>query len=87
MANYYIEVETRAHAFLLQRRMESGGVQCEITYMPREIMTSLCNMGVRFDESELEPALALLRRSGLPGCRLYREDIKPNDISYTEVEI
>ena len=41
--------------------------------MPREIMTELCNMGVRFDESILINVLDVLRRSGIPSLKVFRE--------------
>lgn len=54
---YYVGLESRTHAFLLEHRMKSEGMKtCEITYMPREIMIDLCNIGVRFKENELPKA-------------------------------
>ncbi|OPZ90333.1 MAG: hypothetical protein BWY74_02362 [Firmicutes bacterium ADurb.Bin419] len=87
MTNYYVGLESRSHAFLLERRMKNDGIECEITFVPRDIMNDLCNMGVRFDESVLPKAISLLRRCGLPGCRLYKEVIRPDIINYYEVQI
>jgi len=65
---YYVGLESRTHAFLLEHRMKSEGMKtCEITYMPREIMIDLCNIGVRFKENELPKAIELLRRFNLQG--------------------
>lgn len=85
MTWYYVGLESRSHAFLLERRMKNEGIACEITYMPRDIMIDLCNMGVKFEEAELEKALGVLRRSGLPGCRLYVEYVQPDKFEYLEV--
>lgn len=87
MENYYVGLETRSHAFLLERRMKNEGIACEITYMPREIMTDLCNMGVRFKDSVLTEAINLLRYSGLPGLKLYREVTRPEGHYYYEVPL
>lgn len=84
MNNYYAAPETRSHAFLLERRLKDEGVMCEIAFMPRQIMTSLCNMGVRFDESQYFSAIPVLRRCGLPGCKLYKETIFPTHAVYSE---
>jgi len=84
---YYVALISRTHAFLLERRMKSDGILCELTYMPREIMYDLCNMGVRFEENVLTKALNELRRCGLPGCRLFKEVILPNQNQYFEVQI
>lgn len=86
MEYYYVGLESRSHAFLLERRMKDQGMTtCEITYMPRDIMIDLCNMGVRFRESELSHAIDILRRSGLPGCKLYREIVRPDRYYYHEI--
>lgn len=87
MSNYYVGLDSRSHAFLLERRMKNEGIKCEITFVPRDIMNDLCNMGVRFDESMLPRAVSMLRRCGLPGCRLYKETITPDGFYYHEVQI
>ena len=84
---YYVALISRSHAFLLERRLKNEGILCELTYMPREIMYDLCNMGVRFGEHELPKALNALRRCGLPGCRLFKEVILPDQNQYFEVEL
>lgn len=85
MTWYYVGLESRSHAFLLNDRMKNQGIVCEITYMPRDIMTDLCNMGVKFAEVELRRAEELLRRIGLPGCKLYIEITRPEGYYYYEV--
>lgn len=55
--------------------------------MPRDITKDLCNMGVKFDESQLPAAVDIIRRTGLPGCRLYKEIISPSSSKYIEVGI
>ncbi len=87
MTNYYVGLDSRSHAFLLERRMKNEGIECEITFVPREVMNDLCNMGVRFNESLLPEAISLLRRCGLPGCRLYKEIVKPEGFYYYEIQI
>ena len=73
MGYCYISVPARSQSFLVERRIKNEGLYCEITYMPREIMTELCNMGVRFDESILINVLDVLRRSGIPSLKVFRE--------------
>lgn len=85
MGYYYAALQSRSHAFLLERRMKDEGVECELSFMPRQIMTDLCSMGVRFEERELRGALRVLCRAGLPGCKLYRESTEPWGSAYTEV--
>lgn len=87
MEYYYTAVESRSHAFLLERRMKLENVICELVYMPRVLMTSLCNMGVRFDKSEYRRAVDVIRRAGLPGCRLYRELVTADGYEYYEEQI
>ncbi len=87
MTNYYVGLESRSHAFLLERRMKNEGIKCEISFVPREVMNDLCNMGIKFEENVLTMAVNLLRRCGLPGCRLYRETVMPYGFIYSEVQI
>lgn len=85
MDNYYTALQIRSHAFLLERRLKDGGVECELAFMPRTIMKELCNMGVRFGGTELQRAVSIIKRSGLPGCKLYREILSPSTSTYEEV--
>ena len=85
MINYYIVVESRSHAFLLEQRFKAEGIACEMAYMPRPIMKELCNLGIKFGEAEFPRAMAVLRKAGLPGCRLYREIVEPASFFYEEV--
>ena len=85
MSYCYTLLQSRSHAFILDQRMKNEGFGCELTYMPREIMKDLCNLGVRFDERELPKALNILRITGLPGCRLYREIVEPHQCIYEEI--
>ena len=87
MAYYYVALATRSQAFLLERRMKNEGVECELTFMPRTIMKDLCNMGVRFRENVLPGAVEMIRRSGLPTCRLYKEILHPGGAEYIEVKL
>lgn len=90
MINYYIVLESRSHAFLLERRMKDNGIKCEISFVPRNVVsekTSMCNMGIKFDECVLAEALGILRHCGLPGCRLYSETILPDNLVCNEVDI
>ncbi len=65
--------------------MKNAGIACELTYMPRELMSDLCNLGVRFDRRDLSGALSVIRTSGLPGCRLYYEIVEPHQCIYEEI--
>lgn len=87
MTNYYVAFSTRSQAFLLERRLKGEGIPCEIAYMPREVMTDLCNMGVKFSEIDKERALYVIRRAGIPGCRVYREIMLPHKSIYEQVNM
>ncbi|TYQ15540.1 UNVERIFIED_CONTAM: uncharacterized protein DUF3343 [Acetivibrio alkalicellulosi] len=87
MESYYAGVESRSHSFILERRMKDEGIVCEITYMPRQIMTDLCNLGVKFKDEYLNQAIDIIRHSGLPGCKLYREIVRPEGNYYYDVHI
>lgn len=87
MDYYYAGVEIRSHAFILERTMKDKGIKCEITYMPRELMTELCNLGVKFQHEHLEESTDLLRRLALPGCKVYKEVITPDRIYYYDIHI
>lgn len=88
MEYYYVGLESRTHAFLLEQRMKSEGMKtCEITYMPRDIMIDLCNMGLKFRDSELPQAIGVLRRFNLQGLKLYKEIVRPDRYYYHEISI
>jgi hypothetical protein len=87
MTNYYAALQAKSHAFLLQRRMEQHGIECEMAFLPRYIMKDLCNMGVKFSESSFSKALQVIKSSGLPSCRVYREEVFPKGCKYSEVNI
>lgn len=84
---YYTAVESRSHAFLLERRLKAEGVICDLSYMPRELMTDLCNLGVKFREGEFYKAIEVIYRSGLPGIRMYREIVEPDGFIYEVIDI
>lgn len=85
MAQYYALLQTRTHALILERRFTIEGVPCELTYMPREIMTDLCNLGIKFTENDYSRAMNVMRKSSLPSCRVYREHMSANGSSYEEI--
>lgn len=85
MGFYYTLLQSRSHAFILEQRMKNNGVRCELTYMPREIMKDLCNLGLKFTDEEFHQALGVIRRSGLPGCKLYKEFVSPEGSTFSEV--
>lgn len=86
MSYCYTMLQSRSHAILLENRLKNEGIKCELTYMPRDISTDLCNLGVKFSEQELPRAAVVIRSSGLSGCRLFRETIYPYGSEYTEIE-
>jgi len=86
MEYYYTALQSRTHAFLLERRMKSEGIVCDLAFMPRPIMMDLCNMGVKFDNHEFERAIGVIRRAGLPGCHVYKETTTPTDSTYEEID-
>lgn len=85
MTYYYVEVETRSHAFLLEQKLKMEGIECELTYMPREIVSGLCNMGVRFPEYEFIRAYDTIRYSGLPGWRIYKQLVHADGYKYEKI--
>ena len=87
MGYYYVALISRSQAFLLERRMKNEGIMCELTYMPRDIIIDLCNLGVRFHESVLPMALTVIKRSGLPGCKVYKEVISPDSARYLQLNM
>lgn len=84
---YYAATATRSQALLLERRMQLEGIQCEIAYMPRSIMTDLCNLGVKFPEHEFQRALYSIYKAALPNSRIYKEVIYPFGCEYIPVDI
>lgn len=85
MTFYYTVLQSRSHAFILERRMKEEGIPCELAYMPRQILRDLCNMGVKFAESDFGRATNIIRRSGLPGVKVFMETINPRESLYTEI--
>ncbi len=85
MRYYYVALGTRSHAFLLERRLKDEGIECELTYMPRELIIDLCNMGVRFEENEFHRAMNVIRYCGLPGCKVYKELMYPSQSAYQQI--
>lgn len=86
MPYFYTVHPTRSQAFLLERRLKDQGVICELSYMPREIMIDLCNLGVKFPESEFGRAINIIRRAGLPGSKVYKEVVNSSNSEYFKVE-
>jgi hypothetical protein len=84
MALCYVLVKTKSHAFHLESRFRQEGVQCELINMPRDIMSDLCTLGIRFTEADLAAALDVIGRCRLPGCKVFRE-VWSGGILYEEV--
>lgn len=87
MTNFYVAFQTRSQAFLLERRLKGEGIECELAFMPREIMRDLCNLGVKLTENEYKRAITIIRRAGIPGCKVYKELVYPNLYKYSEEDI
>lgn len=85
MERYFVLLQSRTHALVLANRFNTEGIPCELTYMPRELMQSLCNLGVIFRGEHYARARNVVNRSGLPGCKVYRETMTPNGSVYQEV--
>ncbi|NLK86313.1 MAG: DUF3343 domain-containing protein [Clostridiaceae bacterium] len=86
--NQYIAVpQSKTHAFLLAERLKNAGVTCSICYIPAQISNGPCSMGVRFSEKYFIICRRVIRESGLPGCRLYKEVINANASEYYEQTI
>jgi len=85
MAYYYVALQSKTHAFLLENRLMAERIQCEITYMPRQIMMDLCNLGVKVHENYLQQALQILKNCGLPGIKVYLEIITSDNSSYEKI--
>ena len=87
MIYYYTLLQSRAQAFLLERRLKSEGIECELSYMPKAIILDLCNMGVKFEEKVFTKAVSAIRRAAIPGSRLYKEIKYPDRCEYVEVSL
>lgn len=85
MTNYYAALQAKSHAFLLEQRMKQQGIECELAFMPREIMKDLCNMGVKFNEEVFHRAVQVIKNCGLPGCRIYMESVFSKGCKYSEI--
>ena len=86
MKQFYVALETKSQAFLLERRMEIAGVTSEMSFLPRDIMNDLCNMGLKIQPCHMDEAMEVLRMCGLPGFKVYEEQIFPNHSEYRELE-
>lgn len=87
MIYYYAALQTKSHAFLLEQRMKQQGIRCELAFVPREIMKDLCSMGVKFDEQAYEAAVQVIKNSGLPGCKLYRETVYASSSKFMQIPL
>jgi hypothetical protein len=85
VTQYYTLLQTRTHALILERRFSLEGIPCELTYMPREIMSDLCNLGIKFSQNDYPRAMKVITNSGLPGCIVYRELMSPYESNYEKV--
>jgi hypothetical protein len=85
MILYYTLVQSKSHAFLLESRFRQEGIQCELTNVPRNIVTDLCSLGIRFTDADPDAALDVVRRCRLPGCKVFREVRNGGGILYEEV--
>lgn len=81
----YTLVQTKTHAFLLESRFRQEGILCELTNMPRDIMSDMCNLGVRFSEADLDAAMDVIRKCRLPGCKVFRSGWGKSGSIYEEV--
>lgn len=87
MTYYYVILQSKSHAFILERRMKQQGMDCDLVFIPRPIMKELCNMGVRFDEYNFYRAVDSIRNCGLPGFRVYAETLHPDSAEYVELNL
>lgn len=85
MLFYYVVPQSKTHAFLLDRKLKETGIPCDLCYIPRPISTGVCNMGVKIAEKNYTDAVNVIRRSGLPGCRIYMETINADSSAYYEM--
>jgi hypothetical protein len=86
MTLYYTLLQSRTHALILGNKFALENIPYELTYIPRELSRDLCNLGVRFTENYYPQAITVIRRSGLPSCKLYREYVSPEGNSYQEID-
>lgn len=87
MVNYYVALQTKSHALLLEQRLKQQKIKCELAFMPRPIMNDLCSMGVKLREAVFNTALPVIRGCGLPGLRIYRETVNPKGSQYDEIKL
>lgn len=69
----YAVSPTRSHVLLLENRMKMNGIIYELTYLPRDIMSDMCTMGIKYPAYETERVNALFWGMRLSGYRFYRE--------------
>ena len=87
MGFYYTVLQSRSHAFILERRLKNEGIDCELVFIPKEITMDLCNMGVRFKDIDFGRVINVIKHAGLPECRVYLETVFPNHSQYLEIPI
>ena len=87
MVYYYAATLSKAHALHLDQKLKAAGIQCELSYIPRPVSAGVCNMGVKFSQHHFKDAIETIKASGLPGCKVYMEQINENNCSYFEVKI
>lgn len=87
MLYYYMAFQNKTQAFLLEERLKAQQIACDVTYIPREIMTELCSLGLRFPEGGLPRAAAVIRASGIRGFRLYLETPTPIGNHYQQIVV
>lgn len=87
MTQYYVTLQTKSHAFLLERRMKQMGIKCSLVFLPREIMKDLCSMGVSFYEDESRKAIEAVKNSGLPDFKVYKAITLQDSTKYMEIPL
>lgn len=85
MACFFVAFQTRTHAFIAENRLRNAGISCEITHLPGRIAADLCNVGVRVPQNCFQPALDVLKNSGINGYRLFREVQTQNGTGYAPI--
>lgn len=65
-------------------RVQENSVACYDEFTG-SIRTGVCNMGVKIAEKNYTDAVNVIRRSGLPGCRIFMETLNADSSAYYEM--
>lgn len=71
MKFYYITFRSVTYAQRGEKLLSEGGIHCSLQRTPRWMEAQGCGYCLRLWTREIEPAVAQLRRAGIPMRRVY----------------